>query len=63
MRETKRERLAKLVAAQAAWIAEHGGDEAGYVERYGSAADGGAAIYKADSNWLAFLRAELERCK
>ena len=46
------------------WIAEHGGDLAGYVKRYGTAADpvhygnGGEAIYKADSDALARLVAE-----
>jgi len=49
------------VAAQRQWIDAHGGCEAGYVERYGSASnkkhygDGGEAIWKADKD-------ELDKC-
>ena len=55
-------KLREAVARERSWIEEHGGDLAGYVQRYGSKddpehyGDGGEAIYKAD---LAKLR-ELE---
>lgn len=58
-----RKTLAQLIQEQRDWIAEHGGDLAGYVERYGSKddprhyGDGGEAIYKADTDALR----ELER--
>lgn len=50
------------VRDQENWIAEHGGDEAGYVARYGSKndpghyGDGGEAIYAADFNALQEFR-------
>lgn len=56
---------AQLVREQEEWIAEHGGNLAGYVARYGSkdAPDhygaGGEAIYKADTDALEELRAGL----
>lgn len=46
--------LERRVAIERKWIAEHGGNLAGYVLRYGSAhdvdryGDGGEAIYEAD---------------
>lgn len=54
----------KLTADQRRWIAEHGGNLAGYVERYGSKddpdhyGDGGEAIYEAD---IAALRRYQQR--
>lgn len=57
---TRRE-LALAIAHQQRWIEEHGGDEAGYLARYGSLrsasdkpvyGDGGEAIWKADSGEL-----------
>jgi hypothetical protein len=47
-----------LIAAQRQWIEDHGGNELGYVVRYGSRMDqnhygnGGEAIYKADLDEL-----------
>jgi hypothetical protein len=47
---------------QREWIEEHGGDEAGYIERYGSIDDpdhyghGGEAIWEADNSRLVYLR-------
>jgi hypothetical protein len=43
-----------VLFAQEEWVAQHGGNEAAYVKRYGSASDpdhygnGGEAIYAAD---------------
>lgn len=54
-------RLYQRLGEQLRWIAEHGGDEAGYVARYGSVHDakhygcGGEAIYKADTDALDVL--------
>lgn len=57
-RESKVQLYTRLVHEQQKWIAEHGGDLAGYVENYGSANDpnksgnGGEAIFSADNNAL-----------
>ncbi len=62
-RATKRAKLEKCIEEQQRWIAEHGGDEFGYVARYGAATDpdkygdGGEAIFAADMGALI----ELER--
>jgi hypothetical protein len=51
-----------VLCAQEEWVAEHGGNEAAYVRRYGSVNDevhygnGGEAIYAAD-------KAELDKCR
>lgn len=48
-------KLLKEIEEQIKWIEEHGGDEAGYVRRYGSRndpnhyGDGGEAIFAADN--------------
>ena len=44
------------IKQQVQWIEEHGGDAAGYLERYGSSGDGAAAIYTADKDQLDALR-------
>ena len=44
----KRKTLQDLIAEQRQWIADHGGNAAGYVARYGNYGDGGDAIYRAD---------------
>ena len=52
--------------AQLHWIAERGGDLAGYIERYGPANDpdhfgaGGELIYEADFNRLKQLEAKVQ---
>ena len=52
--ETRRRKWQARVDEQRKWIAEHGGDLAGYVLRYGAVGDpnmygaGGEAIYEAD---------------
>lgn len=49
------ERLLREIEDQIKWIEDHGGDEAGYVRRYGSRndpnhyGDGGEAIFAADN--------------
>ena len=59
-------RIARL-QEQLQWIADHGGDEAGYVARYGSAndpehyGDGGEAIWAADYAALQKIQAEFVR--
>lgn len=63
----RREWLAREVAAQEKWIAEHGENLPGYIAHYGSASDpchygnGGEAIYAADMNALTELRAALRQ--
>jgi len=53
--------LRKQIDEQKNWIADHGGNLAGYVMRYGSASDpkhygdGGEAIYMADTAALVVL--------
>ncbi len=53
--------LRETIARQQKWIADHGGDVAGYVRRYGSCherehyGNGGEAIYEADTNHLNLL--------
>lgn len=55
-----------LVHREEEWMAEHGGNLAGYVARYGSAADpdhygdGGEEIYAADRLALAQAEAEVK---
>ena len=67
MRTTKRARLQQQVEAQKRWIAEHGGNLAGYVERYGVPGhpdcygNGGAAIYAADTAALAEYERQLTK--
>ena len=48
-RTIERLRLFMEIGQQRRWIAEHGGDRAGYIARYGDAGDGGEAIYEADA--------------
>lgn len=71
MRVTRNHRLTaaqldRWIAIQRQWIADHGHNITGYVERYGSVADpnhygdGGERIYDAD--WLELIRlTELRR--
>lgn len=53
--------LRQQIKDQYQWIADHGGDQAGYVRRYGSAkdadhyGDGGEAIFMADEATLGRL--------
>ena len=58
MRISKAKFWAGQVDAQRKWIDAHGGDIIGYVNRYGSYGNGGAAIYAADK---AALDAALEK--
>jgi hypothetical protein len=57
--------LRRQIEAQREWIAEHGGDEAGYVFHYGSKdspshyGDGGEAIYEADRGELTRLEEQM----
>ena len=57
----KKREVQREVELQKEWIAGHGGDEAGYIARYGSAQDdeyfgnGGEAIFKADHDALVVL--------
>lgn len=57
--------LTRQIAEQRKWIDHCGGTLAGYILRYGSKndaqhlGDGGEAIYKADTDYLARLRDEL----
>jgi hypothetical protein len=58
---TKRaQELDRQIAKQRKWIAEHGGDLAGYIKRYGftGVGDGGHAIYCADLAYLKRLMIE-----
>ena len=54
MKSKRKGMLLDEMVKQLKWIAEHGGDQAGYVARYGRATDpnkygnGGEAIYLAD---------------
>jgi len=54
----KKQSLQSRIADQRKWIEEHGGNEYGYVQRYGSKhddkhyGDGGEAIFKADHDAL-----------
>lgn len=63
--QRRNEFLQNQIAAQRRWIEEHGGDLAGYIVRYGEAddpnrhGDGGAAIYKADTDELRRLEGML----
>lgn len=65
--ETRRRRAKGRVDHQREWIAEHGGDLAGYVKRYGANDDpnkygaGGPAIYEADKAALDKYEARLAR--
>lgn len=60
-------RARAAVAEERRWIAEHGGNRAGYIARYGSArdpehsGDGGEAIYAADVAALERAEARLRR--
>lgn len=63
---TKRDILVKQIAEQKKWIADHGGDETGYIIRYGDPSttetwygEGGRAIYHADHNALLDLERKL----
>jgi len=66
-RSARKAWLWREIAAQKQWIKEHGGDLAGYVERYGSKddpehyGDGGELIYAADVAALAKFEAHLAR--
>ena len=68
-RKAPHKTLAQLIAEQEDWIAAHGGDLAGYVERYGSKddpehyGDGGEAIYKADRGALDDLLVRRDRAR
>lgn len=59
--------LNRLIAEQTTWINEHGGTEAGYIQRYGSDKDdefygnGGESIYAADYANLKTLITKLHR--
>lgn len=63
----KGDSLFERLAAQFQWIDKCGGDEAGYVKRYGAASDpqhygsGGEAIFKADHDALIKLIEEASR--
>ena len=64
--------LLKLRADQRQWIDDHGGNVAGYIERYGQpcynpnsptwAGEGGEAIYRADVNELLRIERQLGLC-
>ena len=54
-------RARERVTFERRWIAEHGGDIAGYFLRYGEDGDGYEAIYAADLEALRRAEAELER--
>lgn len=63
MARKRSDTIQRKIDEQRKWIEDHGGDLAGYVERYGSAddpdhyGDGGEAIYAADRGALdALLR-------
>jgi len=45
---TKVDRAIAEVRVQRAWLADHGGTEAGYVAKYGAVGGGGAALYESD---------------
>ena len=55
---TRREFWTSQVGQQRQWMQDHGGDVAGYIERYGFVDDprrygeGGVAIYRADYEYL-----------
>ena len=61
--------ITALIAEQEEWIRDHGGDEAGYVKRYGSAVapehygNGGEAIFRADGAHLERLKTDLSRVR
>jgi hypothetical protein len=74
VKETKIVRARRLVEEQRTWIAEHGGDLSGYIERYGAAdaapgdprqggryGSGGPAIYEADLEALRLYEGDLSR--
>ena len=56
------DKLAVRITEQETWIAEHGGNEAAYIERYGGDGqgfkygEGGSAIWQADLNELNRLK-------
>lgn len=72
--EKRKAHLRNRIQEQLKWIADHGGDEPGYVARYGGSlgdatkepkdggryGDGGEMIFLADMGALAGYRAELE---
>lgn len=59
------EKLRIRIREERKWIADHGGNRAGYIQRYGSvrdpehSGDGGEAIFEADRNKLLALESEL----
>ena len=63
----RKNRLEWRLRALRNWIEDHGGDVAGYVDRYGSPGDpkchgnGGEAIYRADVEELHKIRDQLAR--
>jgi hypothetical protein len=63
--QDERAKLETNIALQEQWIADHGENLLGYIERYGSAndatkyGDGGEAIYAADIATLNKLREQL----
>jgi hypothetical protein len=70
-RMTKADRIRREIADQERWVAEHGGNETGYIERYGDPSvgdspeeyygEGGKKIFEADNNELKRLRKELAK--
>lgn len=45
-RQSRREFLERELASQLDWVRDHGGDLAGYVERYGSKEQGGMPLWR-----------------
>jgi len=56
-----------LVISQQQWVAEHGGDLAGYIDRYtgkyGRSVENATAIYQADVDALKRYEARLATCR
>ncbi len=67
MYSKRRKALLELVISQQQWVAEHGVDLAGYIDRYrgqhGRSIENATAIYQADIDALKDYEARLASCR